>query len=245
MASQKLQKEIMQLVKAHAKAQGLTQAALAKKLKISTPTLKRWLAGSTISFEHLEKLCTSLGLSLGELILQAEGATPKQQTYTAEQEEFFVTAPDTLAFFDQLLQGKKVSAIKKKFHLTDNHVERYFSQLDKQGLIEWLPQNKFQLKFTGEPVWQKNGPLISHFGKSILTDFLNEQTNRRFLLAEVLPEDQKQLSNRIDDLIIFVSQCTRRAKAYPDDAQSYGMFLLSKPYRWHLDRYLLKKNVAK
>jgi transcriptional regulator with XRE-family HTH domain len=240
-----LQKKIMLLIKAHAKTQGLTQAALARKLKTSIPTLKRWLAGSTISFEHMEKLCKTLNLSLGELIIQAEDATPRKQSYSAEQEEFFVTAPDALAFFDQLIQGKKVSAIKKKFHLTDQQIERYLSQLDKQGLIDWLPKNKVALKFSGEPVWQKNGPLASHFGKSILADFLHEQGNSRFLLAEILPDDQKLLISRLDDLTTFVSQCTRRAKAQPDLAQSYGMFVLGKPYRWQLDRYLMKKNVAK
>jgi hypothetical protein len=65
------------------------------------------------------------------------------------------------------------------------------------------------------------------------------------LLAEIIPEDQKQLQARVDDLITFISQCTRRSKITPDLAQPYGMFVLTKPYRWQLDRYLMKKNVSK
>ncbi len=245
MAGISLQVQVMQLVKAHTKSLGVTQVMLAKKLKISVPTLKRWLAGKTISFDHLQQLCSALDLTLGELISHAENAAPKKESYTLAQEEFFVSAPDVLAFFDQLLQGKRVSTIIKKYHLSAHQTERILSQLDKQGLIDWLPKNKVKLRFSGEPVWQKKGPLANHFGKSILSDFLQEQGNSKFLLAEVLPEDEKQLLARVDDLITFISQCTRRSKTAPDLAKSYGMFVLTKPYRWHLDRYLMKKNVAK
>lgn len=240
MAKKTLHLEMMLLVKAHAKAQGLTQSDLAKKMNLSVPTLKRWLAGSTITFEQLENLCKTLSLSVGELIVQAEDAAPNTKSYTREQEEFFVTAPDALAFFDQILQGKKVSAIKKRFHLTDHQIERYLSQLDKLGLIEWRAKNKVAIKFEGEPIWLRHGPLANHFSKPILEDFLQQQAERRFSLAEILPEDQRQLAARVDDVVSFISQCTRRAKAQPERAQSYGVFILCKLYRWQLDRYLMK-----
>jgi transcriptional regulator with XRE-family HTH domain len=239
MAGKNLQKELMLLVKAHVKMQGLTQADLAKKLKISVPTVKRWLAGGTITFSDLDRLCKTVGQSVGELIVQVEDTAPKIQSYTIDQEEFFVSHPDALAFFDQLIQGKKLSAIKKKFQLTDQQTERYLSQLDKQNLIQWLPHNRVTLKFAGEPSWQSKGPLIKKFGKAILADFLQENAGSKFLLAEFLPEDQKQIILRIDELAAFVSQCTKRAKTLPDQAQSFGIFIQCRAFRWHLDRYLM------
>ena len=49
MQSNEFAKNVMSKIRGHASAKGYTQNALAKKLNVSLPTLKRWLGGAGLS----------------------------------------------------------------------------------------------------------------------------------------------------------------------------------------------------
>ena len=106
MRSQEFVIKLMTVVKRQAKAKGYSQPILAKKLNVSLPTLKRWLAGKTVRLDNLKQLSDVLGLSFVELAAATDEGSSRRH-YTLEQEAEFAKKPEFLAFFDFLLRGQR------------------------------------------------------------------------------------------------------------------------------------------
>jgi len=233
--------QTMTKLKAKIRSLRITQEELSRDLEVSLPTLKRWLSGQAITISILKKMCNRLGISIAELMMEIEDANPANWKYTIEQEVFLAGDPACLAFFDHLLQGHTARRIQTKFKLSLAQVERYLSKLEKLNLIDRYPRNRIKLKAHGEPVWNKNGPLAQRFKIEILNDFLGDQEEGEFFLNEFLPEDLEQIDQQRRDLIRTVRQANKRAQLLPEKAQSYGTYILLKPYRWCIDDHLRQK----
>lgn len=235
-----INKQALQIVKNKAKSQGLTQNDLAKKLGVSLPTIKRWYAGGTITLESLKLLVNQVGLSLTEVFSSIEESALETFHYTDEQEYFFSTNPDYLAYFDNLLRGNTPSQIQKKFHLPEKKTVQYLSKLDKLKLIEWLPKNKVRLLVKGEPVWKVGGPLAVKLRNDIFKSFIESErkSETQFFLHDYLEEDRKEISRKIQDVVEFAKRANRRAKFNIDKAKPSGIYLSLQNFRWEVDKYL-------
>ena len=113
-----INKQIAEQIKYKAKSSGLTQAAIANRLDVSLPTVKRWYAGKNLTIPSLKKLSDLLGFSLSELF-SAIDSEKNQFQYTLSQENYLAKHPESLAFFDLLLRGKTIKQIQSQFKLKD------------------------------------------------------------------------------------------------------------------------------
>ena len=235
-----LNKQALQIIKNKSKSLGLTQAHLAKKMGVSLPTIKRWYGGGTITLESLKLLANEAGLTLTEIFSSIEESTAPSFRYTDEQENFFSSNPDYLAFFDNLLRGYSPSQVQKKFQIADKKVTSYLSKLDKLKLIEWLPQDKVRLLVQGEPVWKVGGALGTKLRADIFQSFMGAEVkaNTHFFLHDYLPEDKEELARKIQDLIEFAKRANSRAKFKTDRSKAAGLYISLQNFRWSLDKYL-------
>ncbi len=237
-----LNKQAMQLIKARAKSQGLTQEVLAKRLGVSLPTIKRWYGGGTITLESLGLLVNQMGLTLTEVFSSIENASTPTFQYTDEQERFFSSNPDYLAYFDNLLRGYSPDHIQRKFKLPERECVSYLSKLDKMKLIEWLPKNKVRLLVTGEPVWKTGGALVTKLRKDIFESFLESESkvHSHFFLHDYLPEDKDELTRKLQELIEFSKRANSRAKFKIDKSKPMGLYVSLQSFRWEIDSYLAR-----
>lgn len=235
-----LNKQAMQVVKNKAKALGLTQIKLARKLNVSLPTVKRWYGGGTITLESLRVLVNEVGLTLTEVFSSIEESSTGTFSYTDQQEHFFAENPDCLAYFDNLLRGLSPNQIQKKFHLSEKKTIQYLSKLDKLKLIEWLPKNKVHLLVNGEPAWRPDGILGSKLRTDIFNNFLTNEskTNAHFFLHDYLPEDKDEIIRKLNELIQLARRANNRAKFKINEAKPVGLYLSLQNFRWNLDKYL-------
>ena len=230
----------MVVLKNRAKSLGLSQRTLANKLGVSVPTIKRWFGGKTITLAQLKSVCDELGLAMSEVIASSEQNHKAQFNYTLEQERFLSQHPEMLAFFDLLNRGSGSAQIQRKHGLSQKGLEKTLANLDKIGLIEWLPKNKVRLKVQGEPVWRENGPLAQTFGGHIISDFLKsmEKRNVKFMLHDYSPEDFLTIQVKMSDLIDFATKANRRSQFHPDKSKSYGLYIALQGYNWCIEDYL-------
>jgi Mn-dependent DtxR family transcriptional regulator len=231
--------ELMKYLKNRAHSQGITQKMIAEHFNVSIPTVKRWYAGSGLSLEQANEICNYLGIPLGQALISIKNTSDSFQ-YTLEQEIFFSTNPDYLAFFDNLLRGKSVNRIAKKFTLSNTKVTKYLIKLDKLGLIELHPNNKIKLLVKGEPVWRKNGPLVKSFKQKILDSFLSTKSSvvDKFHLYDLTAEDIKLITKNIEELLNFSSRASNRSAISNHKSKSYGFQISLKEFRWSLDNFL-------
>lgn len=235
-----LSTDVIDLVKARAKANGQTQADLAKRLRVSLPTIKRWYQGEFSTLGNLKLLCDEVGLTLTEVFEAAEKPRTLNFQYTIEQESFFADHPEYLAYFDLLLSGHSPANIQKTYSLEPKLATRILSKLEKLRLIDWLPSDKIKLLVTGEPVWRKNGPLSKKLSPENLRTFLQtaDHSKTHFFLHDYLPEDADVLKSKIEDLIRFARTADKRAKRRNNEAKPHGFYISLQNFRWNLDEFL-------
>lgn len=236
---------LMAALRRRLQAAGLTQEEAARRLGVSLPTLKRWLAGKAVTIDQLKRICDLIGVQVAEVALEIESGLPAQEYYTEEQEEYLALNPDALAFFDLLSRGRSVRYIAKEFNLAPKSAERYLSALDKIHLIDWLPGNKVRLRLSGEPVWAKDGPLARRFKSEILSQFLSGQDNGHFSLNEFLPDDVNRIQASLSELRQTIRQANQRARSMAGKPVSFGAFVMIEPFRWHLGEYLQRSKRGK
>lgn len=231
-------KSVLSIVKRHARANGLNQNQLARRLGVSLPTIKRWLSGEAVSLDKLSLLCDVVGLKVSEVVAEVEGGSNSGWQYSLEQEEFLALNPDVLAFFDYMVQGSTPGRIKARFKLQRDKVSRYLSELESIGLVERHPGNRVRMVQKGEPVWRKAGPLSIAYRGKIINEFLSQNDTGSFLVAEILEEDELELELLIKKFIEAVSKFSIRSKISSQNPKPYGVYVLGKPFRWSIDKFL-------
>lgn len=237
-----LNKEAGILLKKKARTKGITQAQLAKNLKVSLPTVKRWFGGGTLTIQALQQLTTEIGVSLTEVFSTIEEVSERSFQYTEKQELFFSNNLGCLAFFDNLLRGYAPIQIQRKFKMSDEKIVLFLSKLDKLQLIEWLPKNKIKLLVSGEPAWKKDGPLSKKLRNDIFKDFTEREDKLKshFFLHDYTAEDKTEIERKINELIDFAKRANNRAKSKVDESQPTGFYVSLQNFRWSIDKYLLE-----
>lgn len=232
-----MKRSLMNALARVARAQGLTQADLARRLGVSLPTLKRWLRGEGIDLASLEALLNELGLSLAEAAALVPGDASRGFDYTVEQEAFFARHPYFLAYFDRLLAGNSPAQIRRRSQISERATSRYLRKLAELGLIERLEGGRVRLLPRGEPRWRKGGPLSQRFRGEALQSFLkgSPPESIRFGIHRLLPDDARKMQLMINELRDALIVAESRAKVHAqDDARPWGALTALSPFEWEL-----------
>ena len=236
-----MEKEFMNYVKKKARELSLTQKQIAKELRVSLPTVKRWWSGRGVSLPVLNKICVLLGVTLSEVFLEIENQSSSRFTYTLEQERMLVQFSQALALFDLLISGKSMAQIKRKYTLSESRSTSLLLKLDRVQLIELSAENKIKFLHRGEPQWILNGPLSQKYRTIMISSLLGEHTKAEttFLIHDYLPEDLSLIQTRMKDLEHLMNACNSRS-AGNQAAVSYGTYMTFKKFEWDL-RYSLNE----
>lgn len=151
---------LVRALKELAKEQGVTYGTLAKRVRVSEPTVKRWLSTGTLSLDRLEQLCLALGTSVFALARRAENAASSDvYTLTIAQERRLVRDAGLFYFFWMLTSGHALAAIRRRFRLDDATVRRYLTALHAMGIIDLRERDRFVLKVSRDVRWNLDGPI--------------------------------------------------------------------------------------
>jgi transcriptional regulator with XRE-family HTH domain len=229
-----MKRSIGSALKTTAKAKGLTQGEIAKIMKVSLTTVKRWFSGQGLDLERLEALLKLLGLSLKELSDSVGSMEAGEREFSLEQETAFARNPLLLAYFEQLLEGKSPQKLKQTFRLTEKQTSRCLRELERLRFLERHPGGRIKLLFTEQPRWRMDGPLWRRLKKKAIEDFLAENTFKsvRLGLHRMNSDDLTRLETMLIDLQAFARSAETRAKHYPDRSVSIGLLVGCAPFNW-------------
>jgi transcriptional regulator with XRE-family HTH domain len=221
------QSDVMAVIKNACAAHGLTQARVAKLLRVSVPTVKRWFAGKGVGVDQLVRLMDLVNMSFSDIaVLLPVRATSRFQ-YSLEQEEFFADNPGHLAFFDQLVNGLKANRIQQLYKLTQRSLRRYLRELESLGLIEVFENSRVKIIPEGSPAWRINGPLDRAFGRQAVFDFVDQELDKSLTLYlhRYTKEDRNLVLQKVDELATIATQANNRAKIAGMTDRSFGLLL--------------------
>jgi transcriptional regulator with XRE-family HTH domain len=185
------------------KARGLTYEELAAKVGVSERTVKRIIHGDDYSLTKLAEVCEAIGVKFFDLMRLAEDEAEETFQLTLEQEELLAANLKHLKFFWDLVDGRSVAWIKKRYGLTDRQFRGYLKDLEEFGLIERLSGDEVRLKVVGRAhTLLSGGPLNRVIGAEDLRRFTEHILARQPGTHSFSTSSGTQLSKKsIDEFI--------------------------------------------
>jgi DNA-binding Xre family transcriptional regulator len=197
---------IIDVLKRTLKTRGLTYRDVAGKVNLSEASIKRVFAEETFTLQRLEKICTAIGMTVGELVRMAsETHDANSQYLTLEQEQFLAANQALLACFYLLLNGRPSSEIQTRLNLTERELRSLYVKLDDARLAELQPGLKARLRVGPVVNWRSDGPVRRIYERQVKAEFLQSDfqgdgESLGFHSAELSEASASLLSRKLEQL---------------------------------------------
>ncbi|GAB3552206.1 helix-turn-helix transcriptional regulator [Noviherbaspirillum agri] len=158
-------------IKDELKSAGMTYADLAQKLKMSESSVKRMLAKGEMPLSRVDTICSALKIDFAELARRVADAQPLLAELTLAQEKAVVADKKLLLVAICVLSQWTLEQIIAHYRLTEAEAIKYLVQLDRLGIIELRPLNRYRLKLAKTFRWRPHGPVMNFFREHALLDY--------------------------------------------------------------------------
>lgn len=197
-------KVLLRNLKARLRAEGITYKDLARRLRLSEPTVKRDLSSGDFSLPRLDRICEILGLSLDELLQLPSKATLLTQL-SAEQERALVTQPKLLLATYLIVNDWKFEEITTTFAIDDNELVGIMLKLEKLGIAQFTPPRRMKKLTARNFSWRKDGPVHEFFLQRVAPEFFTARFDGaadefRFIGGTLTPESLQRFRAGIERL---------------------------------------------
>ncbi|KRH99932.1 helix-turn-helix transcriptional regulator [Curvibacter sp. PAE-UM] len=163
--------DLVLALKKELKAAHLTYADLAKKLGMAESSVKRMLARGDMPLSRIDAICRALKLDFGELARRVADAQPLLAELTQQQEKAVVADKKLLLVAICVLSQWTLEQMVASYRLSEAECVKYLAQLDRIGIIELRPLNRYRLKLAKTFRWRPHGAVMDYFREHALLDY--------------------------------------------------------------------------
>jgi transcriptional regulator with XRE-family HTH domain len=165
--------DLVAALKKELKAAHMTYADLAVQLGVAESSVKRMLAKGDMPLSRVDAICRALKLDFAELARRVADAQPLLAGLTQEQERAVVADKKLLLVAICVLSQWTLEQIVASYRLSEAECIRCLAQLDRIGIIELRPLNRYRLKLAKTFRWLPHGPVMQFFREDVLLDYYN------------------------------------------------------------------------
>lgn len=229
--------EVMGALKKLMKVKGVLYKDLAEYLGLSLPSVKRMFSQEDLTLSRFNHICQFLEVDMSEVFKLAEAHKEALLgKLTLEQEEHLAKKPQRLSYLELLMEGMKPSQIEKEFRLGPQNTTKILSDLDKWGLVKWLPGNKVQLLTTNSIQLLPHGPLrkiLQERGVKSFLDATFDGTNeiQDFVTMKISEQTLQRFNSQLKKLIRDTVKESHIETQSPLKTISIGVFTAVRPWR--------------
>jgi transcriptional regulator with XRE-family HTH domain len=163
--------DLITALKQELKAAHMTYADLARAMGMAESSVKRMLAKGDMSLSRIDAICQALKLDFAELARRVADAQPLLSEMTQAQEGAVVADKKLLLVAICVLSQWTPEQITTAYRLTQAECVTYLAQLDRIGIIELRPLNRYRLKLAKTFRWRPHGPVMNYFREHALLDY--------------------------------------------------------------------------
>ncbi|MFV0679838.1 helix-turn-helix domain-containing protein [Ottowia sp.] len=230
--------DLVAAVKKELKAAQMTYADLARELGMAESSVKRMLAKGDMPLSRVDAICRALKLDFAELAQRVADAQPLLKELTAEQERSVVADDKLLLVAINVVSQWTAEQICTRYRLSEAEVVKYLAQLDRLGIIELKPLNRYRLKVAKTFRWRPHGPVMQYFRESVMLDYFgggfdgdgeNLQLVHGSISRALAPAFAERLQRVAQD---FAQQHQTDQKLKDTDREGYTLVLAMR--RWEL-----------
>lgn len=165
--------DLVSTLKQELKAAQMTYADLAKALKMAESSVKRMMAKGDMPLSRIDAICRALKLDFAELARRVADAQPLIRELALDQERAVVADKKLLLCAICVLSQWTLEQVTASYRLSEAECIRYFVQLDRIGIIELRPLNRYRLKLAKTFRWRPHGPVMNYFRDNALLDYFS------------------------------------------------------------------------
>ncbi|HSX94343.1 MAG TPA: helix-turn-helix transcriptional regulator [Hydrogenophaga sp.] len=163
--------DLITAIKRELKSAHMTYADLARAMGMAESSVKRMLAKGDMSLSRIDAICRALKLDFAELSRRVADAQPLVTELTSAQERAVVADKKLLLVAICVLSQWTVEQMGATYRLGEAECVKYLAQLDRIGIIELRPLNRYRLKLAKTFRWRPHGPVMNFFREHALLDY--------------------------------------------------------------------------
>jgi DNA-binding Xre family transcriptional regulator len=165
--------DLVTAVKKELKSAQMTYADLAQALGMAESSVKRMLSRGDMPLSRIDAICRALKLDFAELARRVADAQPLLAELTQAQEKAVVADKKLLLVAICVLSQWTLEQVVASYRLSEAEGIRYLAQLDRIGIIELKPLNRYRLKLAKTFRWRAHGPVMQYFREHAVLDYFS------------------------------------------------------------------------
>jgi lambda repressor-like predicted transcriptional regulator len=170
--------DLVAVVKAELKQQGITYAALARELDLAESSVKRMFSRADMPLARVDEICRVLKVDFADLARKVADSRPARRELTQEQERAVVADRKLLLLAICCLSQWTLEQIVGSYRFTEAEVIRGFAKLDRLGIIELKPLNRYRVGVDKTFRWRPGGPVMAYFREQVMGDYFSGDFDR-------------------------------------------------------------------
>ena len=163
--------DLVLALKKELKSAQMTYADLARSLGMAESSVKRMLARGDMPLSRIDSICRALKLDFAELARRVADDQPLVKELTQQQEKAVVADKKLLLCAICVLSQWTLEQVTGHYRLSEAECIKYFVQLDRLGIIELRPLNRYRLKLAKTFRWRPHGAVMNYFRENVLLDY--------------------------------------------------------------------------
>ncbi len=165
--------DLVSALKAELKAADITYADLADELGMSESSMKRVFAKADMPLSRIDDVLRVLKMDFAELARKVADAQPLRSELTLEQEKAVVADRRLLLLAICCMSQWTFEQITTTYSFNEAECVAYLLVLDRLGIIELRPMNRYRLKVAKTFRWRPRGPVMAFFREHVAADYFS------------------------------------------------------------------------
>lgn len=163
--------DLVTALKAELRASGITYAQLAREIGIAESSVKRIFAKGDMPLSRIDEVLAVLKMDFAELAARVVHAQPTVKQLTPEQEMAVVADRKLLLVAISVLSHWTFEQITSTYRISDAECVARLAALDRLGIIELRPLNRYRLKLDKTFRWRPHGAVMAYFRQHVVGDY--------------------------------------------------------------------------
>ena len=200
-------KDLIAALKAELKAAGITYADLAPQLGLAESSVKRMFSHADMPLSRIDEVLRVLRMDFADLARRIADDQPLRRELSLEAEQAVVGDPKLLLMAICCLSQWTADQIVATYTYSDADAVKYLTQLDRLGVIELRPMNRYRLLLAKTFRWRPRGPVMSYFREHVVDDYFDTGFDAEGeLLMLVHGQIGRSLANAFNERLARVAQ---------------------------------------
>lgn len=163
--------DLVEVLKRELKRSGITYAALARSLGMAESSVKRMFSRADMPLARVDEICRVLKTDFAELAREVTALQPLREELTLEQEEAVVADRKLLLLAICVQSQWTFEQVLAAYRFSEPEVIAGLARLDRLGIIELRPLNRYRLRVAQTFRWRPHGPVMRFFREQVVGDY--------------------------------------------------------------------------